>query len=128
MQESPVPQRFLAAAMGKEIAQAIPRGQKVPAPPRRHSMFAQNLKIQRPICVEKPAVTETAALVINLDLKLAYDPAEGRLYRTDAEGAIIYELKTWRWDKSRGHYASAIINLPGPRASPNYPRHPLHDD
>jgi hypothetical protein len=57
-------------------------------------------------------MTETAALVINLDLKLAYDPAEGRLYRTDAEGRVRHELSLWREDEKDG-FAVGNIWLPG---------------
>jgi hypothetical protein len=35
------------------------------------------------------------------------------MWRTDAAGTPLHELKTWRWDKTRGHYASAIVSLPG---------------
>jgi hypothetical protein len=38
---------------------------------------------------------QTAPLVTNLELRLAYCPAEGRLYRTDPSGRPGRELSLW---------------------------------
>ena len=58
-------------------------------------------------------MTETAPLVINLDLRLAYCPLQGRMWRTDANGRILRELALWRYNESDGQYAINDITCPG---------------
>jgi hypothetical protein len=46
-------------------------------------------------------MTETAPLVINLELRLAYCPLQGRMWRTDAAGAIRHELVLWYYSEAQ---------------------------
>jgi hypothetical protein len=54
-----------------------------------------------------------ADLVTDLELLLAYSPSEGRLYRTDAAGTPIRELKLWHWHEAKGRCEINSINVEG---------------
>jgi hypothetical protein len=57
--------------------------------------------------------TAPTDLVTNLELRLAYSPAEGRLWRTDTAGRIQHELATWRYLESGSKLAMNYISCPG---------------
>jgi hypothetical protein len=52
-------------------------------------------------------------LVTNLELRLAYSPALGRLWRTDRAGNIVHELKTWRENLDEGRLQINPVGVPG---------------
>jgi hypothetical protein len=53
-----------------------------------------------------------ADLVANAELRLAYSPSAGRLFRIDPEGRVRHELLLWRWDEAQGRYVTAVVSLP----------------
>jgi hypothetical protein len=54
-----------------------------------------------------------ADLTISAELRLAYSPSAGRLWRLDAGGAIIRELKLWRWNGLKGRYVTMPVWVTG---------------
>jgi hypothetical protein len=52
-------------------------------------------------------------LVTNLELRLAYDPETGRLWRTDTAGNIVREVWTWRENPAEGRLQINPVNVPG---------------
>jgi hypothetical protein len=50
-------------------------------------------------------------LVTNLELRFAYSPTQGRLWRTDGAGTPIRELTLWRWDEDRGQVKIGTIRI-----------------
>jgi hypothetical protein len=54
-----------------------------------------------------------ADLVINRELRFAYSPASGRLWRTDGAGTPIRELTLWRWGEDRGEVKVGSIDVEG---------------
>ena len=52
-------------------------------------------------------------LVVNLELRLAYSPTLGRLWRTDSAGRIQHELATWRYIEGGSKLAMNYISCPG---------------
>jgi hypothetical protein len=63
--------------------------------------------------VAAEAAPNRADLVVNLELRLAYCAAEGRLWRLDAQGRIGRELKTWNPHKANGRPDTTTIKVPG---------------
>jgi hypothetical protein len=56
-----------------------------------------------------------ADLVVDLELRLAYEPETGRLWRVDASGRIGRELALWRYDPDKGRCVVGNIRLPDGR-------------
>jgi hypothetical protein len=52
-----------------------------------------------------------ADLVINRELRFAYSPASGRLWRTDGAGTPIRELTLWRWGEASGEVKIGTIRI-----------------
>jgi hypothetical protein len=112
MQDVPLPQGFLPAAMGNEIAQVPPGEAKKPTPfagPQQMlAAICRNLETHMSDLAEMPD-----DLVINHELRFAYSPLHGRLWRTDGAGTPIRELTLWRWDEDRGQVKIGTIRVGG---------------
>jgi hypothetical protein len=52
-------------------------------------------------------------LIISAELRLAYDPATGQLWRTDRAGTPMHELKTWRENPAEGRLQISPVSVPG---------------
>jgi hypothetical protein len=104
-----------------EFSSLGPVPQKVGGGLPRHTSTPQYVEITKYGSNRSKPMTEMPTgpegpptdLVTNLELAFAYSPAEGRLYRTDAQGRIIRELVLWRWDEARGRCVIGSIPVGG---------------
>jgi hypothetical protein len=120
-----VSQRFGRRRIRSDISQVPPEEAKKPTPfagPQGPSQKLRNIEgmgLEEHIMNLKTKPIDLAALpldlVTNAELRLAYSPGAGRLYRVDGAGRVLHELKTWKYYEGRDQFRVQDIWIGGPR-------------